>query len=1125
MQRFLILLAVCLCVVQSASARHITSSEAASAVTDFLRSDNAHTLGSAGDDVAVTLSYTAVASKSDRPAYYIFNRSNGEGFVIASADDNFRQILGYSDSGTFDINTAPDNMKWWLGEYRGMISAYYDAIDSIAADGLTTRTISLTQPDTRAAMPPVEPMVSSQWNQDAPFNDLCPEDADGRCMTGCVATAMAQIMYYNKWPQGAGTGSCSYNYNGLDVSCDFGSTVFDWNNMTDSYDANSNTAQCHAVAELMAACGASIHMQYTSHESGAYSYVVPWALVKYFGYDGDARYIERNGYSADEWDALVYSELQARRPVMYSGSSASGGHAFVCDGYQGDGYFHINWGWGGMADGYFLLSVLNPGSQGIGGYEGGYTMRQSIIAGIQPPVSDSKNRGFELFTDSPFDFISPGRFALPGNVYIQYPEAVNIAWAVEVVSDSDHDKAQIFKSDDELYLSACNIANGLYYPMSNQSISVNITGLEQGNYKVYPAYIRADGTTGRLRCPLSRPAYVSLSVDAAGNCTYHQGEAAVLPDISVTDLRYDSDLFTGGLVYFFDTVVNNSDYTYQGELYYEFTKDGETTYLTVSGYNVAPHSTYNGYFLWTVSLLPGVYDVIVRDYNGKQVNAKPFTVTVNDYIVVDGVNYTIESEMDMTAIAVGGKRDGDVIIHGSIEYNGLDYRVYRVIGRAFREADITSVVVEEGVEILEPYAFADCRNLKKVDLPSTLTNIYYDYDFLGIHAFVRCYNLAKINIAPANQVYQSVDNIIYSYDGRTLLMCPPGRPGTVTVKDGTVFINPQAFSDCQYIQAITLPESVLEIGSQAIYRTGISSLHIPAKVYKLGNGAIAENGNLNTLTVDDANPNFVAVDNVLFNTDKTELISAAAGKTGVYTVPASVSVIQEGAFAYSSLSHIEVGDNVVDIESSAFANARIESIRLPETISIIKLGVLMGCNSLKSLTLPDNIKEVKDFAAISALASCKTLYLGKKLSKLGWNSFYRTHPEAVDMNIISANPIPPYMENDNVFSDYDYEHSTLIVPESSIPAYRSAAGWCRFAHITAIETGVDNIQTPQISITATDGGIEVSGLDAGSHIVVYNASGQVVATRQATDGITTVTLPSGFYIVRAGLESRKITIR
>lgn len=319
---------------------------------------------------------STIEDSSGFAAIYIYSYSGDEGFMLLSADDAVPALLGYSETNSFAIGNPSADIKWWLNLYSTQIE---DARDLPPYREMKTRA---------GEWAPVSPLLTTTWDQGSPYNNQCPRDGVYRCVTGCVATAMAQVMNYWKYPT-VGKGSISYRPQDLeqDLSIDFSETPFDWDNMLDSYKGSTTTAQKNAVATLMKACGYSVKMNYTAWASGAKTGDVRLALENYFGYDKGASAKVRSSYTnPDDWNALVYNDLVKVGPVIYAGQSNEGGHCFVCDGYDGNGFFHINWGWGGLSDGYFLLNELTPHDIGAGGHYGGYNMSQEIIVGIMPPV-------------------------------------------------------------------------------------------------------------------------------------------------------------------------------------------------------------------------------------------------------------------------------------------------------------------------------------------------------------------------------------------------------------------------------------------------------------------------------------------------------------------------------------------------------------------------------------------------------------------------------------------------------------------------------------------------------------------------------------------------------------------
>ena len=324
-------------------------------------------------------------TNSDHELYYVFNRGQGLGFVIASGDDSTQPVLGYTDEGEFDFTQAPDGLKWWLEYYTAQLEELADnPIENSSASKAPIRRIPVH--------PRVETLCTTRWNQGSPYNDECPIYFNlGRSVTGCVATAMAQVLYYHRAKSVTETQAdipaynlTSETYGTQTVPGIPAGSPIDWDNMLDTYNSSSTAKQKKAVAQLMHYCGVSVQMMYTNSSSGAYSSNVDDAFKNYFGYGNKVQYVAGSNYSDEAWDALLYAEVAASRPVYLSGSNNDGGHAFVCDGYDGNHCFHINWGWGGSSDGYFMLTKLNPSSQGTGGSDGGYSGWPEAVIGVEP---------------------------------------------------------------------------------------------------------------------------------------------------------------------------------------------------------------------------------------------------------------------------------------------------------------------------------------------------------------------------------------------------------------------------------------------------------------------------------------------------------------------------------------------------------------------------------------------------------------------------------------------------------------------------------------------------------------------------------------------------------------------
>lgn len=321
-----------------------------------------------------------VADSKGEAALYVFSQPAGGGFIIAGADDVAPPMLGYSDTGTFDAANVPCGLEMMMEQYAGEIEA------AKAAGAAPYSTIRLAA---SADYPAIAPLCATTWNQSDPYNLFCPMYDGKRSVTGCVATAMAQILKKHNYPA-KGTGSHTYTYNGVTMTYNFADTTFYWSRMLNSYSTTTGTtSQKNAVASLMHGCGVGVDMMYSPSASGAYSSNVPDALKNYFGYAPSATYIEGRRFTTPGWNDVAYQTLKAGFPIYVSGQNNSGGHAFVCDGYSSEGFFHINWGWGGLSDGYFRLRALDPNAQGIGGSSAGYNAYPAFVVMIQPATPNA----------------------------------------------------------------------------------------------------------------------------------------------------------------------------------------------------------------------------------------------------------------------------------------------------------------------------------------------------------------------------------------------------------------------------------------------------------------------------------------------------------------------------------------------------------------------------------------------------------------------------------------------------------------------------------------------------------------------------------------------------------------
>ena len=296
----------------------------------------------------------------NQEAFYVFNVDFSNGYVIVSGDDRMPDVLGYSYRGSYNRDSIPDNMKAWLQGYVEEFQYLQSHSDAKAA--------SLTSVEGDAILP----MIPTHWDQGYPYNAKCPTIGEDKTVTGCVATAMSQIMYYHKWPEQTKKRIPAYTTASISIPA-IDITPIDWDNMSPYYRLSGGTETINqAVANIMLLAGCSVKMNYGLGASSAAAREASKALVDYFDYKSSISYELRKNYTSKVWNQKIYNEISNGRPVIYGGQGSGGGHAFVIDGYDKDDYFHVNWGWGGYQDDYFLLSALQD-----------YNNEQEAIIGIE----------------------------------------------------------------------------------------------------------------------------------------------------------------------------------------------------------------------------------------------------------------------------------------------------------------------------------------------------------------------------------------------------------------------------------------------------------------------------------------------------------------------------------------------------------------------------------------------------------------------------------------------------------------------------------------------------------------------------------------------------------------------
>ena len=439
---------------------------------------------------------------NDSPAYYVFNKVGGNGFVIVSGDDIIKPILAYSYVNSFHVENMPDNLRSWMAYYREQIN--WAREENIVSDEETIWAWERLRDEIDSAKNSEEVLIETAlWDQTAPYNLLCPTINGTQAPTGCVATALAIVMKYNRWPdQGSGM---TFQYTTKQYRQTLSATyniVYDWDNMLNKYEKGNYSAdQAEAVSQLMYHCGVFSEMDYTPRSSGALTLTAMSGMVRYMKYDKSMTLQSREWYTEAEWNGLLKKELNAGRLVIYGGSNnKEEGHQFVLDGYKQNDY-HVNWGWGGTANGYYSLSALDPDSQGVGGNTGGgFTVGQDAVIGVKKSEEGSgycDNLAFmsgftesgEMFsglTTTETNFIPRVRFTVKAGFYINYGIR-NFSGAIVLALVDEHGNIKEFITR-EVSVNGLKIGYG-----SGNVFSCSIANIPEEGDRIWMMYKSQDG--------------------------------------------------------------------------------------------------------------------------------------------------------------------------------------------------------------------------------------------------------------------------------------------------------------------------------------------------------------------------------------------------------------------------------------------------------------------------------------------------------------------------------------------------------------------------------------------------------------------------------------------------------
>ncbi len=775
--------------------------------------------------------------------YYIYNVGNDNGFVIVSGDDRTNPILGYSTEGHFDATKVPSNMQAMLDGYAAQLQRLATMSDVEAATVLAAPRRAQSV-NTRNS---IAPLITTKWDQATPYWNHCPEfmhvedgDTIGELSyTGCVATSMAQIMKYHNWPAQCSQTIPSYTANYYDpYTEEYGTFVtdalepiaFDWAHMKDTYTGAEDEVYTEAVSWLMLYAGCAAQMKYGLSASSTSDPYIPKALNNYFDYDANLVY--RSDYDQPTWEEMIYQELAAGRPMIYNGRAGSGGgHSFVCDGYERGDYYHINWGWGGLGNGYFVLSVLNPYAGGIGSSSSaeGYNIDQTAIIGIKPGYSGQPEQVTHVTTVFNMYSSSNKQYERGSDGYFKLTKSkqIRVTWE-DHIDDGTKYKTGIALFDAEGNMVELIASNSYYassgytdqWPFSNTSTTYKFgRGITSGTYYIRPIS-QAQDSNDWLPMLESDRYYIAVTFN---------GNTATFVDHPLNDLQAVNFEFTGGekvgvAEQCHVTVKNNSMDRFSGKLYYYLTNeqiDEYGEYLTVVEAEIPAY----GQKVVTFNFTPqnaGTKTAYLSTYDNTWNPSIPGTGTVT---IVDGGSTDFDvanlSVVIRAENAVAGDNEGD---------NGVIYDSHAHFSAAITNNGTTEYnkyilaplfIVENGKGSMVSY------QQLTISVPAGETRTYY-FDFDNL-AFGSTYamNIYARNNVPMEEDASHVDNIV-----------KPGESVYYDIRPGIVVWSADgARQGVKPVEDYQVPANAAAVSLEGLNLTSITPNENPNTIYVLDENA------------------------------------------------------------------------------------------------------------------------------------------------------------------------------------------------------------------------------------------------------------------------------------------------
>lgn len=1029
-----------------------------------------------------SLDMTSLADDA-APAFYVFNRGDDGGFVIVSGDSRTKHaILGYSSSGTFHAEAMPSNVKGWLEGYAGEIEVIRKSNASInEGSGMEEAVGNIV----------VAPLITTQWDQGEPFNDKCPMRKGERTAVGCAAVAAAQVMNYFRWPQ-QGQGRLEYDWATSSIERDFSASRYDYDNLD--------------VAQFLFDVAAGGLTDFNTPESSAYESDLARGMIQYFDYDKSMQFHYRNrdgndsysflpNWDEEAWDNLLRSELDARRPVLYGGTTYNrAGHEFICDGYDDAGYFHFNWGWGGYCDGWFLTTSLCPTDME---WNNSYHWAQTAIIGIQP------NKGGNWV------------YSCSGNYQFVYglAEGVNVLYCLE--NESTHDK---YYGQPKYYALSANEYGTKYYDIPKEFPQKE--QIPAGTYRKY-LVLNAPGTDVYQTVEYgyasdkAEEAETFTWVDIAADGTWTESSSRTFTtendnrfkqnyfilndnEVRLKSITWDNDRLPSVL----DSVV-----TYRGKEYV-------VTEVDCNFYNMAPKfpttikkmtAVWNVY--GTVSFPPYLEELVLR-YPGSAPLDFPPTLKVLD--IGQHLDYYAGTELTLppsleALIGLYASEITELTIPASVRYLLTDgkegnrtgaFKANKLKTLIFEDGctakipndlsygNFSKVILGEGIEEIE--GFDLCNNLIGVKLPKSVKRIS--------GGFFACKNLEEVVVPEGSQLeelsngaFSSTSNLWHFDFPATLKVLDDAfEQSGITAADlsQTQLEDINAFKSCTAMKSVVLPSTLKTI---TMLGTGkAESLTVPQGVETIG---CLYGSSLRSLTLPAS----------LKSVTYSEHYSGAKVYCNATTPPegSGLTCTGTGGRIYRNIYlYIPAGTSAayrdyVYIDPSAgytyrYYSTLIEMVDAEAPVNVIADsdgGTVMGSSETAgAVEIPATVA-TSDGTEVAVTAIGQYAFYGNASltsvdipATVGPGTTYTRATTAgigqyafaycMNMDTVRVHWMEPLEIDATVFEGLDLSALTLIVPDNTTALYASADVWKKFG--TIVEETVAGIDSPKDDAATLD---------------------------------------------------------